>query len=181
MGQTLAESMDLERTVAEDPHFSLWPLPAWVDFWDKELGGAEDRREYLLGMGLGFASDARLDGRELELLQILKREHRSEVVRGFGAGVMKGLSAAPPVDFAGWDDEVQGELEVTDYEALGEGMARVATVGMPPGASLGTDRAATRGQALARGQTAEVDRAWRAMVAVPLIATPERLTNEERE
>lgn len=181
MGQTLSESVDPDRTVAEDPHFSLWPLPAWVAFWDEDLGGAEDRKDYLLGMGIGFAVDARLDGRELEFLQILPAGQRAEVVRGFGAGVMKGLSVPTPVDFTGWDEGSQSDLTTADYEALGEGMARVASAGLPAESHLGTDPASPAGRALARGQTAEVDRAWRAMVSVPLIATPERLTDEERE
>ncbi len=178
MAQTLSRRPDPDAAAAADPHFSLWPLSSWVAFWDEQLAGASDRGEYLLGLGIGFASDTVLDRRELELLDILPREQRDAVLEGFGAGALRALTALPPVDLDGWDADLGGPLPAADYEALGRGMARVASAGMPAGAGLGlTGEAAA---ALARGQREEVDRARRAMVGVPLIATPERLTDEER-
>jgi len=179
MGQTLAGRPDPQVAVATDPHFSLWPLRAWVDFWDADLGGAEDRHEYLLGLGIGFGADVRLDGREQELLDILPRDQRDAVLEGLGAALLRGLAAQPPVQTAGWDESVGVRLRAQDYEAVGRGMARVASGGMPAGADLGVQDT-VRAAALRKGQGAQIDRARAAMVSVPLLATPERLTDEER-
>ncbi len=181
MSQTLSRVEDPAAYAASDPHFSLWMVPPWVEFWDTDLGGAADRAEYLLGLGIGFASDARFDERELELLEVLSGDQRAALLEGFGAATLRGLSASPPVDFSGWDDAVRLRLDAGDYEALGRGMAKVAAAGVPDSATLGLAADSPRGSALLRGLDAEWDRARRAMVSVPLIATPERLTDEERE
>lgn len=179
MGQVLADEPYAQLVLDEDPHFSLYPLEAWVDWWDRELPGAVDRREYLLGLGIGFASDAELDLRERELLDHLPRPLRDTVLEGVGAAITRGLQAPTPVSFAGWDVGLQGGTP-EDYEAVGRGMARVLAGGWPDGRMIDV-KPGPNADALGKGQQAQVDRAWRAMASVPMIATPERLTDEERD
>ncbi|MCO4773516.1 MAG: hypothetical protein KDA24_26015, partial [Deltaproteobacteria bacterium] len=183
MGQTLSRLDDPEAYAAEDPHFSLWSVPAWVEFWDTDLGGAEDREHYLLGLGIGFGSDALLDAREFELVELLPLEQRRTLLEGFGAAALRGITAKPPVDFSGWDAAVRPRMQESDYQWVGLGLARVASAGVPMKAlgGLGIDWSSPTGAAMQRGLAVDVDRARRAMVGVPLIATPERLTDEERE
>ena len=85
------------------------------------------------------------------------------------------------MDFSGWDDAVRPRLDVADYEALGRGMAKVSVAGVPDSVTLGLEADSPRGAALLRGLDAEADLRRRAMVSMPLIPTPERLTDEERE
>ena len=169
---------DLKDPTADElgPHFQLFPVQAWVDWWERDLGATADRREYLLGMGIGFASDAEIDQRERELLDHLPAGLRATVLEGVGAALVRGLQAS--ATFPGWDDGLSGASE-SDYEAVGRGMARVREGGWPAGRGLGV-RPGPLADALARGQRAEIDRAWRAMASVPLIPTPEKLTNEEQ-
>ena len=179
MGQVLAEEPYAQIVLDEDPHFSLYPVEAWVDWWAPSFGVSTDRREYLLGLGIGFASDAAIDLRERELLDHLARPLRDTVLEGVGAAIMLGLQAPRPPAFDDWDHGL-AQAPAADYEAVGRGMARVLAAAWPAGRELGLS-AGPRADALAAGQTAEVDRAWRAMVSVPMIPTPESLTDEERD
>lgn len=174
MRQTLSREGDPDALWRGRPHFSLWPLEAWTGFWD-ELEG-DDERQFLLGMGMGFCADGVLDEREAELLDVVG-EKRAVVLEGFGAAVSRGLEAG--VVFDGWDAEVRERLAVADYAAVGRGVGKVRAVEAGVAKGLGVPEGARR-EALLAGQAVEIDLSWRAMASVPLIATPEKLTDEER-
>lgn len=179
MGQVLGKLRDPQGMLDRNPHFALYPIEAWVDWWERELGPTVDRREYLLGLGIGFATDAEIDVRERELLDHLPPSLRQTVLEGVGGALMLGLQSPVGVELAGWDDGLK-DAPPSDYEAVGRGMAQVRAAGWPAGRDLGVPPG-PQAEALARGQQAEIDRAWRAMATVPLIPTPEKLTNEEQD
>jgi len=167
MQQTLDGEPYAADIVANDPHFSLYRPPDWVDWWE-ELGEAPDQREFLLGLGMGLVADATLDATEFELLAHLPRPRRDVVLEGVGAALQRALRAGR--DLAGWDVGLL-RAPVADYAAVGRGMARVRRGAWPAGRDLGLSGDAAT--ALAEGQTAAADHAWRAMANVRLIPTPE--------
>lgn len=174
MHATLAGVPDPLAVADADPHFSLYRVEPWIDFWDAIDGDRADRAEYLLGLGVGFGRDGRLTPREVDLLDAADPDARGQILEGFGAVLERGLRAYPPMDLADWDDAVAARLEPDDYGAVGRGLAKVAGLGAPDAARLGVDPSSPEGQAMARGLEAEVDPKRRGMLGIALIPTPER-------
>jgi hypothetical protein len=165
MRQTLSTLPDPERTLQEDPHFSLARVPRWLELGPAASGAFD------FGVGHGLASDGRIDAVELELLDAASNPRRLAILQGVGADLLRALERPGFHLGADWDAPLRLVARVGDYDAIGQGMAAVSSGQLPPGADLGLPAGPLLDE-LRRGARGPIDRALRAMSRVPLVPTP---------
>jgi len=159
------------RSPDENPHFVFREAESWLVWPDPEHRPTE-AGYFLHGFGVGMLSDGRIDDLEVELLALLDRSRRDQVLEGIGAALVVWLLAGEDLLEDGWNAPLLAADSPGDWVAVGRGAAAVGGGQRPGAADLGLSPGDERDQALTRGRQGRTRLQLREMVQVSVVPTP---------